>query len=92
MSKSFIVTSLGHSYRFTPEDIGYSVTEVGARGVNTQGDTFEEALANAHEASREMAEFRVELKAEAAAKSKKPAKPARGVSGKRRSRVEVHAT
>jgi len=92
MSKSFIVTSLGHSYRFTPEDIGYSVTEVGVRGVNTQGDTFEEALTNAHEASREMAEFRVELKAETAAKSKKSSKPVRCASRKRRFPAEVHAT
>ena len=63
MGKPFIVTSLGHSFRFVPEEIGYSVSEIGVRGVNTQGDTFEEALVNAHEASRLMAEFRIEMKA-----------------------------
>ena len=63
MGKSFIVTSEGHRYRFTPEKVGYSVSEIGVRGVNTQGDTFEEALAMAHEASRMMAEFREELAA-----------------------------
>lgn len=73
MTKSFIVTSQGHSFRFTPEDIGYSVREVGVSGVNTQGDTFEEALHNAHEASRMMAEFRVEMRAEATAKIRKTA-------------------
>ncbi len=61
---SFIVTSRGHRFRFTPEDVGYSVSELGVRGVNTQGDSFEEALENAHEASRLMIEFRKELLAE----------------------------
>jgi predicted RNase H-like HicB family nuclease len=65
-NKSFIVTSGGHRFRFIPEDVGYSVSEIGVRGVNTQGDTFEEALANAHDASRGMVEFREEMKAGAA--------------------------
>jgi predicted RNase H-like HicB family nuclease len=66
MENSFIVTNMGHRFRFTPEDVGYSVSELGVKGVNTQGDTFEEALENALEASRIMAEFREELSAEAA--------------------------
>lgn len=74
MKKPFIVTSQGHSFKFTPEEIGYSVSEVGVRGVNTQGDSFEEALANAHEASALMAEFRVEMQAEAAAKKRSASK------------------
>ena len=69
MKNVFIVASQGRNFRFTPEAVGYSVTEVGVRGVNTQGDTFEEALANAHSASTEMAKFRFELEAEALAKS-----------------------
>lgn len=73
---SFIVVSEGHRFRFTPEDVGYSVSEIGVRGVNTQGDTFEEALENAHDASRGMAEFREEMKADAAMKSRK-ASPAK---------------
>ncbi len=67
---SFIVTSKGHRFRFTPEEVGYSVSEVGGRGVNTQGDTFEEALSMAHDASRAMAEFREEMQAESMAKAK----------------------
>ena len=62
MEKSFVVTSGGHRFKFVSEDIGYSVSEIGVRGVNTQGDTFEEALANAHEASRLMAELRDEMR------------------------------
>ena len=61
---SFIVTSMGHRFKFTPEDLGYSVSELGVKGVNTQGDIFEEALANALEASRVMGEFIEELQAE----------------------------
>lgn len=72
---SFIVTSEGHRFRFTRESVGYSVSEIGVRGVNTQGDTFEEALANAHEATRVMAEFREEIKAEAAAKARAKTAP-----------------
>ena len=68
MVKSFIVTSLGHTFRFTPEDVSYSVSGMGVRGVNSQGDTFEEALANAHEAAREMAEFRIEMRVNDSAK------------------------
>jgi predicted RNase H-like HicB family nuclease len=70
MATPFIVTNMGHRFKFTPEDVGYSVSELGVKGVNTQGDTFEEALANALEASRVMAEFREELLAEAAAMPK----------------------
>lgn len=77
MDKPFIVTSLGHRFKFLPEETGYSVSEIGVKGVNTQGDTFEEALANAHEASRVMAEFREELLAETAARKKAAAKPSR---------------
>ena len=33
-----------------PEEGGYSVTVPALRGCTTQGDTFEEAVANAHEA------------------------------------------
>ncbi len=61
MANPFIVTSMGHRFKFTPEDVGYSVSELGVKGVNTQGDSFEEALTNALEASRVMAEFREEL-------------------------------
>ena len=84
--RSFIVTSEGHRFRFAPESVGYSVSEIGVRGVNTQGDTFEEALANAHDASRGMAEFREEMRAEAANRARlKPAakrRPARPVAAK----------
>lgn len=61
--KPFIVTSGGHRFRFTPDTGGYCVTEIGVRGVNTQGDTFEEALANALDASEMMAELREEMAA-----------------------------
>lgn len=69
--KSFIATSNGHRFKFIQDEIGYSVSEIGVRGVNTQGDTFEEALANAHEASALMAEFREEMRAESVAKTRK---------------------
>lgn len=69
MTASFVVTSMGHRFKFTPEDTGYSVSELGVKGVNTQGDTFEEALANALEAARVMGEFREELRAEARAEA-----------------------
>jgi predicted RNase H-like HicB family nuclease len=87
MEKPFIVTSEGHRFKFTPEKTGYSVSEIGVRGVNTQGDTFEEALAMAHEASRMMAEFREELAAETAAEKKKTLNSARTPKGRARKRV-----
>lgn len=68
--KSFIVVSGGHRFRFTPDSGGYVVGELGVRGANTQGGTFEEALANAHEASALMAEFREEIQVEDAAAAK----------------------
>ncbi len=79
--KSFIVTSNGHRFKFIPEKVGYSVSDIGVRGVNTQGDTFEEALANAHEASTLMAEFREEIRADTLAKSRKN-RPRRSVTAK----------
>jgi predicted RNase H-like HicB family nuclease len=68
--KSFIVVSGGHRFRFTPDSGGYVVSELGVRGVNTQGGSFEEALANAHDASALMAEFREEIRVEDAAAAK----------------------
>lgn len=49
--KPFIVSSGKYRFRFTPEEVGFSVTCTSVPGVNTQGDTFEEALANAHKAA-----------------------------------------
>lgn len=86
MEKPFIVTSEGHRFKFTPEKIGYSVSEIGVRGVNTQGDTFENALAMAHEASSMMAEFREELAAEDAMGRKKASSSAREPKGRIRQR------
>ncbi len=68
---AFVVISKGRTFRFTPEKVGYSVSEVGVKGANTQGDTFEEALANAHEASRLMAEFQAEMRSGAGSKRKR---------------------
>ncbi|MDR3078027.1 MAG: hypothetical protein LBV15_04605 [Planctomycetota bacterium] len=74
IEKPFTVTSQGRRFRFIPEDVGFSVVEIGGSGACSQGDTFEEALAMIHEASTLMAEFREELRQKALAVKSKPAR------------------
>ena len=49
-AKPFTVVLRDRRFKFTPEDKGYSVRCLDRRGVITQGDTFEEAAANALDA------------------------------------------
>lgn len=60
--KPFYVTSGKLKLKFIPDDVGYGVVGVGIRGLNTQGDTFEEALANAQDAAKELAKLRMDMK------------------------------
>lgn len=62
--KPFSVSSGKYRFRFTPEDAGFSVSCTTVPGVNTQGDTFEEALANAHKAAAFVEECLAEIAAE----------------------------
>ncbi len=58
----FIVVSGKLKLRFIPDTGGFAVTGVGIRGLNTQGDTFEEALANAHDAAKLLEECEKEMR------------------------------
>ena len=69
----FLVKSGKRTFKFIPEpEGGFSVSCVGVKGVNTQGDTFEEALRNGLSA----AEFVEKCIADIAAE--KASKPVRG--------------
>jgi predicted RNase H-like HicB family nuclease len=58
IEKPFVVVSGDLKLRFIPDSGGFAVIGVNPRGLNTQGDTFEEALANAHDAAKCLAESR----------------------------------
>ncbi len=61
----FIVKSGKYRFKFTPEEEGgFSVSCVGIKGVNTQGETFEEALKNALSAAAFVEECVAAIKAE----------------------------
>lgn len=62
--KPFIVTSGRYKFRFVPEDVGFSVSCTNVRGINTQGDTFEEALENALKAAIFVEECIADIEAE----------------------------
>lgn len=69
----------------------YIVSSLDIRGLNTQGRTIEEAIANAHDAAKLLAEDRAEMTNEvAAAKKKARSRPAKsGTAAKRTSRRTV---
>ena len=78
IEKPFIVVSGDLKLRFIPDTGGFAVIGVNIRGLNTQGDTFEEALANAHDAARCLADSRAIMCREKENKSfRRSARPAR---------------
>ncbi len=69
--KSFVVIDGDLRLLVTPGDGWYVVSSLDIRGLNTQGRTIEEAIENAHDAAKVLAEDRKEmLKEIAAAKGK----------------------
>ena len=64
IKKPFIVISGNLRLRFIPDSGGFAVIGISPAGLNTQGDTFEEALANAHDAARCLAESRAVMAGE----------------------------
>lgn len=81
--KQFVVIDGDLRLLITPGSGWYVVSSLDIRGLNTQGKTIEEAIANAHDAAKLLAEDRTAMMAEIssatkktlASKAKSPTKP-----------------
>ena len=77
MQNSFMVVDGELRLKVTPGSGWYVVEGLDIRGLVTQGRTIEEALANAHDAARALAESRAIMASQKAAKSKRPKRQSR---------------
>lgn len=72
--KPFTVTSGKYKFKFVPEsEGGFSVSCVNVRGINTQGETFEEALCNALSAAAFVEQCVADIELEKKARKRTPA-------------------
>jgi predicted RNase H-like HicB family nuclease len=69
--KSFVVIDGDLRLLVTPGTGWYVVSSLDIRGLNTQGKTIEEAIANAHDAAKVLAEDRAAIMKEIAVARKK---------------------
>jgi predicted RNase H-like HicB family nuclease len=68
--RPFVVKSGKYRFKFSAEpEGGFSVSCVGIKGINTQGETFEEALQNALSAAEFVEQCVADIAAEEIAKS-----------------------
>ncbi len=87
VEKSFVVIDGDLRLLLEYEAGWYTASSLDVRGLNTQGRTIEEAIENAHDAAKLLAEDRAEMMREVRAASKKArarATPARSVRSSRR--------